>query len=196
MREQIAALTTRPRLLLHVCCAPCAVYCIEELSRSFDLILDFYNPNLETEDEYDKRLGELTRLVREMPDCAVEKILHAPYRHADFLARVSGQEAAPEGGARCTLCFHQRLSAAAAAAEREGADFFTTTLTISPLKDAARINAIGANAARSVKPAWLYSDFKKRGGYQKGTALSKQYALYRQNYCGCEFSKRDSAAVR
>ena len=177
----------RPRLLLHACCAPCSTAVIERLAQRLDITLFFYNPNLDTQDEYSRRAGELDRLSRESGLSAAPIIL--PYTPETFHRAVRGLEGEPEGGARCEACFKLRLRQAAQYAAREGFDFYTTTLTISPMKNAALLNRIGETIGREESLAFLPSDFKKRGGYLRSTQLSKMHRLYRQNYCGCVFSR-------
>lgn len=172
------------RLLLHCCCAPCSSACLERLHDIFKITVLFYNPNIE-EPEYSRRKDELKRFIAltgwaDMLDCDSDP--------ADFYAAVSGLENQKEGGERCLKCFELRLAKTARLAEEGGFDFFATTLTISPLKNAEAINRIGERVAGGAK--WLYSDFKKRNGYLKSAQLSREYCLYRQDYCGCVFSER------
>lgn len=178
-----------PRLLLHGCCAPCSSYVLEYLTRYFSITLHFYNPNIATADEYGKRAAELRRLLDEMPLARPVALVVPPWEHAAFLCCTAGREADPEGGARCVLCYEMRLRAAAEAAKAGGFDFFATTLTISPLKRAPVINEIGFRLAEEMGVRYLPSDFKKRGGYLRSIELSREYGLYRQDYCGCEFSR-------
>ncbi len=195
MTEQLAGFSQndkKPLVLLHVCCAPCSSSVLERLGKTCDLIIDFYNPNIFPPEEYDKRYEELLRLVAALPDNGVVRVLAPNYNHDEFLKTAKGLEHEPERGARCTECFYLRLRHAAARAKAEGADFVTTTLTISPMKEAALLNAVGAAAAKAEGVAWLYSDFKKQNGYKESTRLSEVYGLYRQRYCGCEFSYRDA----
>ena len=177
------------KLLLQACCAPCASHCLSELFGKMQLGVYFYNPNLSDAAEYAKREEELLRLVRETGWATVEACSYSP---EDFAAVAAGYEAEAEGGARCTRCFRLRLTHTALAAKRLGYDAFATTLTLSPLKDAERINRIGAEIARETGVRYLPSDFKKRGGYQHSLELSKAFGLYRQNYCGCVYSMRPS----
>lgn len=175
----------RPRLLLHSCCGPCSSYVIEYLSRCFDVTVYYYNPNIFPREEYEKRLAEQIRLIERLGGAVLTESDYDPER---FYAAAAGLESAPEGGARCTECFRLRLEATAERAALGGFDYFCTTLTVSPHKDAARINAISEElAARYGVPA-LPADFKKREGYKRSIELSKQFGLYRQDYCGCEFS--------
>lgn len=184
----------RPKLLLHACCAPCSSYVIAYLSQYFDICLYFYNPNIAEAAEYERRLAEVRRLVAEMGLSERVTVAAGAYEPETFYAAVRGLEDEPEGGARCTECFTLRLAEAAAAAQARGADYFTTTLTISPHKDSERLNAIGQQLAAQAGVPYLCSDFKKREGFKRSTALSAQYGLYRQDYCGCVFSKRDAAS--
>ena len=175
------------RVLLQACCAPCASHCLSELAGKTRVTVYFYNPNLSEREEYEKRRAELRRLIGETGwadalDCA--------YAPEDFAAVAAGYEDAPEGGARCARCFRLRLEHTAAAAKENGYDLFGTTLTLSPLKNADLINRIGFEAGERYGVEYLPSDFKKRGGYQHSLDLSREHCLYRQNYCGCAFSKR------
>ena len=175
------------RVLLQACCAPCASHCLSELAGKTRVTVYFYNPNLSDREEYEKRRAELLRFIGETGwadalDCA--------YAPEDFAAVAAGYEDAPEGGARCARCFRLRLEHTAAAAKENGYDLFGTTLTLSPLKNADLINRIGFEAGERYGVEYLPSDFKKRGGYQHSLDLSREHCLYRQNYCGCVFSKR------
>lgn len=190
MQEQISAVCDggfsggKPKLLLHCCCAPCSSACLERLKEFFEITVLFYNPNIES-GEYERRKAEIIRFITEtgwanFTDC--------DHNEKEFYSAVKGLENCEEGGARCEKCFELRLKKTAETAEKGGYEFFTTTLTISPLKDAGLINSIGEKLQNGAK--WLYSDFKKRNGYLNSTKLSKKYNLYRQNYCGCVFSRR------
>lgn len=190
--ERIAASGRVPRLLLHVCCAPCSSYVLEYLSHYFDITACFYNPNIAPKSEYDYRAQELVRLTEKMPLprpvlCRIED-----YEPASFLSITKGMENEPEGGKRCTACYRLRLTETAKIAAAENFDYFTTTLSISPLKDAVRLNTIGGELAQEYGIPYLYSDFKKREGYKRSIQLSAEYHLYRQDYCGCIFSKAES----
>ena len=178
-----------PTLLLHACCAPCSSYCLEYLSDFFNITVFYYNPNISLKEEYHHRLEEEKRLISEMPFANPVTITESVYDPREFFSPVKGLENEPEGGKRCEKCFRLRLSAAAQKAKELGADYFTTTLTISPLKNAALLNQIGEEEAAKHGVSWLPSDFKKREGYKRSIQLSAQYDLYRQNYCGCIFSK-------
>ena len=195
----------RPRLLLHSCCAPCSSHCMEYLREYFDLTVYYYNPNIDEEKEYAFRLAEEKRLIaeynrqveegdfasmRSTPAASRIEVLEAPYDPDRWHACVRGLEDCPEGGDRCTVCFGLRLEETARAAREGGFDFFTTTLTISPLKDAERLNRIGQKMGERYGVAFLPSDFKKKDGYRRSTELSGLFGLYRQNYCGCSCSKR------
>ena len=188
MCEQIKRLDGRKKLLLHCCCAPCSSACLERLKDYFDITVLFYNPNIEDE-EYARRKDELLRLVSET---GWAKVLDCEHDTKQFYGAVCGLEREKEGGKRCEVCFGLRLEKTASLAERGGFDYFATTLTISPLKNAELINSIGERLAKVRKVKWLYSDFKKRDGYLKSLRLSKQYNLYRQNYCGCVYSRENT----
>lgn len=190
--EQIIADGRRPRLLLHVCCAPCSSYVLEYLCRYFDITACFYNPNISPKSEYDYRAQELVRLTNQMPLSAPVACRIEDYDPAAFVAIAKGLENEPEGGERCTACYRLRLTETAKIAAAEGYDYFTTTLSISPLKDAVRLNTIGGALAQEYCVPYLYSDFKKREGYKRSIQLSSEYDLYRQDYCGCAFSKAEA----
>ncbi len=180
-----------PRLLLHSCCAPCSSYVLEYLSQYFSITVYYYNPNIDTAEEYAKRAAELRRFVSELPVVNPITVEVGEYEPESFYEAAHGLEAEPEGGARCEACFRLRLGEAARKAVELGADYFTTTLSISPLKDAQLLNALGAEYSECYGVAYLHSDFKKRGGYHRSVELSAEYGLYRQNYCGCIFSKNN-----
>lgn len=190
LEEITANLSGTPRLLLHACCAPCSSYCLEYLTRFFEITLLYYNPNITDPEEYHKRAAELVRLTKEMPLVNPVSVVTAEHDPESFYSAAKGSETAPEGGERCFKCYRLRLEYAAKYAAENTFDYFCTTLSISPLKNAQKLNAIGEELAEIYGIKWLPSDFKKRGGYQRSIELSKQYGLYRQNYCGCEFSKR------
>lgn len=178
-----------PSLLLHVCCAPCSSYCLEYLSQYFSITVYYYNPNISLKEEYGYRLSEEKRLVSLMNFKNPVTVVEGRYNPSEFFEVAKGLENEPEGGKRCEQCFRLRLESAAQIAAKRGFDYFTTTLTISPLKNADMLNSIGAQMGEKYGINWLYSDFKKREGYKRSIVLSKQYDLYRQNYCGCVFSK-------
>lgn len=179
-----------PKLLLHSCCAPCSSYCLEYLSEFFEITVFYYNPNIEPEEEYRFRVREIKRLTEEMPFRHPVTFLEGEYDNAFYHNVVKGLEEEKEGGARCEMCFRLRLERTAQLAKKEKFDYFTTTLSISPLKSAQKLNNIGEEVAEKYGIRYLNSDFKKKGGYQRSIELSKQYELYRQNYCGCIYSKR------
>ena len=194
MQRQIERLTasgSRPRLLLHCCCAPCSSAVLERLTEAFDITALYYNPNIAPRDEYDRRSEELARLIASLPHAGAIDLRVADYDPEAFLRAARGLEREPEGGRRCEACFRLRLGEAARVAREGGYDCFTTTLTISPLKDAQLLNAIGLELAGTPGPAWLHSDFKKREGYRRSCELSREYGLYRQDYCGCAFSRAE-----
>lgn len=175
----------RKKLLLHACCAPCASSCIERVKDNFDLTVYFYNPNVDGEKEYYLRANELVRL------CQAQgvKVVVEEYNPKEFFDQVKGLENQPEGGRRCEKCFLLRLKKSADYAKDNGFDYFTTTLTVSPLKNASMINGIGEKIEKEQLVNYLPSDFKKKNGYLRSIELSREYNLYRQNYCGCTFSK-------
>lgn len=173
------------RLLLHCCCAPCSSACLERLKDYFDITVLFYNPNIESA-EYSRRKNELLRLISET---GWASFLDCDYESEKFYAAVKGLENEKEGGKRCAECFRLRLGKTAETARANGFKLFTSTLSVSPLKNARHINAIG-ESLQSDNLIWLHSDFKKRDGYLRSLALSKEHGLYRQNFCGCEFSRR------
>ncbi len=181
-----------PTLLLHCCCAPCSSYVLEYLTSHFHITVFYYNPNITVRGEYDKRVGELKRLISEQPAVYPVTFSEGRYDPERFYAAAKGYEELPEGGERCFRCYRLRLSEAADAAKAGGFDYFTTTLSISPHKNAAKLNEIGGEEAARVGVPYLFSDFKKSGGYKRSIELSQQYGLYRQNYCGCEFSKKST----
>lgn len=174
----------KPKLLLHACCAPCSSACLERLKDNFKITVFFYNPNIESE-EYLKRKNELIRLINET---GWADYIDCEHDTASFYSAVKGLEKCAEGGKRCEKCFTLRLTRTAKAAKDGGYDYFSTTLTISPLKDEQLINAIGLNLEKEFSVKWLPSDFKKQNGYLRSIALSKEHNLYRQNYCGCIYS--------
>ena len=185
-----------PTLLLHSCCAPCSSYVLEYLSQYFSITLFYYNPNIYPPTEYEHRVEEQQRLIRSLPAVHPISFCPGPYDSDRFYELTRGMENVPEGGERCTVCFRLRLEETARQARAHGFDFFGTTLTVSPHKDAQRLNAIGAELAQQYGVRWLPSDFKKREGYKRSIELSKQYGLYRQEYCGCLYSKPvDNAAA-
>ncbi len=193
--EKILADVTSPQtLLLHSCCAPCSSYCLEYLCKYFVVTVFYYNPNISSDVEYRKRVAEQKKLIetynREQKGYPIQ-IVEGDYEPKVFFEMTKGMEQCPEGGERCFGCFSLRLGETARRAIEGGYDYFATTLTISPLKNAEKINEIGAALAEEYGVAWLPSDFKKKDGYKRSVELSVQYDLYRQDYCGCAFSKAE-----
>ena len=182
------ALGKTPRLLLHACCAPCSSYCLEYLSQYFSITVLFYNPNLYPENEYFKRAEEEKRLIESLPAKNKISLEICDFDPDEFYNAVRGFENSPEGGERCRKCFELRLNKAAKFAKENNFDYFTTTLSISPLKNADILNEVGEEAGRRFSVSHLPSNFKKKGGYARSIVLSGEYSLYRQNYCGCVFS--------
>ncbi len=183
-----------PRLLLHSCCAPCSSYVLEYLSAHFDITVFYYNPNISPAEEFTRRAEEQQRLIAAMPLPRQVQFLCGAYEPERFAAISRGMEHLPEGSERCFACYRLRLEEAAKAAKELGFDYFTTTLSISPLKNAQKLNEIGGKISAAYGVTYLYSDFKKREGYKRSCQLSAEYKLYRQDYCGCTFSKRDALA--
>ena len=177
-----------PKLLLHSCCAPCSSYVLEYLSQYFEITVFYYNPNIYPESEYTKRIWEQQKLIDELPAKHPISFMAGPYDKERFYEMASGLEHVNEGGARCMKCYELRLREAAKIAKNAGFDYFTTTLSISPLKKAERLNEIGQRLGEEYEVEYLLSDFKKKNGYKRSIELSKIYGLYRQDYCGCEFS--------
>lgn len=185
--KHIAALRdARPRLLLQSCCGPCSSYVLEYLTQFFDVTLLFYNPNIQPQAEYEKRLEHQRTVLCHIP----AEIMECDYDGAAFEAVAAGYEDAPEGGERCTRCFLLRLEETARRAAENGFDYFCTTLTVSPHKDAERINRIGMMLAERCGVQWLPSDFKKRNGYLRSIRLAQEWELYRQDWCGCDYSRQ------
>ena len=180
-----------PTLLLHACCAPCSSYVLEYLSSYFKITIFFYNPNISPAAEYEKRVEELHRLVNELPAVYPIKIIDGLYEPEKFYEMARGLEMITEGGARCFACYRLRLEETARIARDHGFDYFTTTLSISPLKNVEKLNTIGEELAGIYQVDYLHSDFKKKNGYKRSIELSTQYGLYRQDYCGCIYSKQE-----
>ena len=183
----------RPRLLLQSCCGPCSSYVLEALTPYFRVTVLYYNPNIQPRAEYDLRLENQRKIIAALPTPSAVDILECDYDGEKYDAAVKGLEAEPEGGARCTVCFRLRLEETAKRASELGYDWFCTTLTVSPHKDAERLNQIGRTLGERYGVAFLPSDFKKREGYKRSIQLSKEYGLYRQDYCGCLYSKSEEA---
>ncbi len=181
-----------PTLMLHSCCAPCSSYVLEYLAEYFRITVVYYNPNISPEAEFRKREEEQRRFISELPVKNPITLLTQNYDPQEFYDAVRGLEKEPEGGKRCFVCYRLRLERAAKLALEQGFDYFTTTLTLSPLKNSQIINRIAEEVSEKYGVKCLPSDFKKREGYKRSIELSKEYGLYRQNYCGCEFSKREA----
>lgn len=188
MEEALKQIEGRPRLLLHSCCGPCSSAVLELLNSYFELVLFYDNPNIYPESEYSLRLKTQKKLVAAMFPGGEIPVMDAPYRPETFEAAVRGLEAEPEGGARCGACFALRLENTARAAFDGGFAYFTTTLTVSPHKNAGVINTLGHELGARYGVAFLPSDFKKRDGYRRSVELACRFGLYRQNYCGCRYS--------
>lgn len=184
----------RKKVFLHSCCAPCSSYCMEYLRKFFDVTVFYFNPNISIREEYEKRVDEQKRLIDcynlEIPEYPLS-FMEGDYDSSAYFTAVKGLEECKEGGERCFVCFELRLRETAKQAKKLGMDYFTTTLTISPLKNAEKINEIGFQIAKEVGVEWLPCDFKKKNGYLRSIELSKKYGLYRQDYCGCAFSKAE-----
>ena len=183
----------RPRLLLQSCCGPCSSYVLEALTPYFRVTVLYYNPNIQPRAEYDLRLENQRKIIAALPTRSEVDILECDYDGEKYDAAVKGLESEPEGGARCTVCFRLRLEETAKRAAELGYDWFCTTLTVSPHKDAERLNQIGKALGERYGVPFLPSDFKKREGYKRSIQLSKEYDLYRQDYCGCLYSKSEEA---
>lgn len=208
----IENLDAHNKLLIHSCCAPCSSYVLEYLSKYFQITVLYYNPNIFPIDEYNYRIEEQDRLIKAImneykrPDGNDKEhsiiplypvsFVAVPYKPEDFYSSIKGHEDDSEGGERCTICYKLRLEYAAKYAKKHDFDYFTTTLSISPLKDAERLNNIGQELEKIYEVKYLYSDFKKKNGYKRSTELSKEYELYRQSYCGCIYSKRERYRIK
>ncbi|MEG0825955.1 MAG: epoxyqueuosine reductase QueH [Bacilli bacterium] len=182
---------TTPTLLLHSCCGPCSSYVLEYLSKYFKITILYYNPNIDTLFEYNKRYNEQIRIIKELPVINKISIIEVPYNNLEYLNYIKGLEQELEGGSRCSKCYLLRLEKTAQLALKNKFEYFTTTLTVSPYKNANKINEIGQMLEKKYHISYLYSDFKKKEGYKRSIILSKEYNLYRQDYCGCIFSKKD-----
>ena len=179
-----------PSLLIHSCCAPCSSYVLEYLSEYFNITVLYYNPNIFPPEEYGKRVDEQRMLIEKMPAKHPVTFLEGTYDREHFYSMANGLEDVKEGGIRCFRCYELRLREAARVAKEGNFDYFTTTLSISPLKNAEKLNEIGIRLGEEYDVPYLISDFKKRDGYKRSTQISREYGLYRQDYCGCEFSIR------
>lgn len=187
MEKIISSLKNKPKLLLHACCGPCSSYVIEYLSEFFDITIYYYNPNIYPENEYVRRKEELEKFLNDFSIHNV-KYVEAEYNPNEYYDVISGLENLKEGGNRCFKCYELRLRKSVEYAKKHDFDFFTTTLSISPYKNALKLNEIGSKLESEYGIKYLYSDFKKKNGYKRSLELSKKYNLYRQEYCGCEFS--------
>lgn len=198
MAAEIAAIPagTVPKLLLHSCCGPCSTAVLEQLMPYFEIYLFYYNPNIAPESEFDRRLETQKQLLEQLSPPHPITLVAPPYDDAPFWEAVRGVEDTPEMGERCERCIAQRMQEAAIAADQLGCDYFASTLTVSPHKNAPYINACGEEIAKNTRARFLPSDFKKGGGYARSVALSAEYELYRQDYCGCPMSLREAEARR
>lgn len=191
--EKLVEQQLRPKLLIHSCCAPCSSYVLEYLSQYFDITIFYFNPNIYPEGEYIRRVEEQKQLIQAMPLASKVSFRQGEYQPLDYYQAIKGLEKEPEGGDRCFVCYELRLREAAMLAKEGGYDYFTTTLSISPHKKSEKLNEIGRKLAAEYGVAYLPSDFKKKNGYKRSIELSKEYNLYRQDYCGCVFSMRESS---
>ena len=189
--KELTKTKKKPKLLLHVCCAPCSSYVLEYLNKYFDITVFYYNPNISTEEEYNKRYNEEIRFVKEYPFDNEIKVINGEYDNVKYEELIKGFEDEKEGGARCFKCYRLRLEESAKYAKEHHFDFFTTTLTISPYKNSQVLNEIGKELKEQYGVEYLYSDFKKKNGYKRSIELSREYNLYRQDYCGCKYSIRN-----
>ena len=190
LEDTLKKLDKKKKLLLHACCAPCSSYVIEYLTNYFDITILYYNPNIDTKEEFEYRFAELKRFVNEFKTKNLVKVVSLGYDNKEYYDEIKGLESELEGGKRCLKCFNLRLKKACLYAKENNFDYFTTTLTISPLKNSKVLNEIGHELETIYGVPYLYSDFKKKDGYKRSIVLSQQYNLYRQDYCGCKFSKR------
>ncbi len=180
-----------PTLFLHSCCAPCSSYVLEYLSKFFKITVFYYNPNIYPDEEYYKRVEEQKQFIKDFKSDNPIDFTEGNFDKNRFYAVTKGMENLPEGGKRCFKCYELRLREAAKYAKTHGFDYFTTTLSISPLKNAQKLNEIGLSLANEYNVKYLVSDFKKKNGYKRSVEISRQYGMYRQNYCGCIFSKQE-----
>ena len=189
LEDTLKSIEPGKKLLLHACCAPCSSYCIEYLSNYFEITVFYYNPNIDTDLEYEKRVNELKRFVSEFKTKYPVHLVVLPHLQEEYLKEVVGLEDEPERGARCLKCYELRLRKSFLYAKENNFDYITTTLTLSPLKNSKVINEIGNKLEKEYDFKYLYSDFKKKEGYKRSIVLSREYNLYRQDYCGCKYSK-------
>lgn len=190
MENQIKNISIKKKLLLHACCAPCSTAVLERISEYFDITIFFYNPNITEKEEYEKRLNEIENFVKNINNKNI-KVLRGKYNPKDFFDMAVGLENEKERGKRCYKCYELRLRETAKVAEELKFDFFTTTLSISPYKNSKWLNEIGERLNSEYTPTYLYADFKKKNGYKRSIELSQKYGLYRQDYCGCIYSKKE-----
>ena len=189
--EEISKLSYTPKILLHSCCAPCSSYVITFLSNYFDITILYYNPNIAPQEEYEKRKNEQIKLIKTLNTKNKLDFLDCDYENNIYNEVIKGYENIPEGGSRCHICFNLRLEKTAKLAKLNNYDYFCSTLTVSPHKNSKVINEIGEKISNKYDIKWLYSDFKKNEGFKQSIELSKKYDLYRQDYCGCIYSKKD-----
>ena len=193
--EELYQKKQAPTLLLHSCCAPCSSYVLEYLSEYFQIVVFYYNPNIYPESEYHMRAEEQMRFLQSLPTKYPVTFTEGTYVPDEFYRCVKGLEHIKEGGERCFACYRLRLEKAAQMAKEKGLDYFASTLSISPLKNSQRLNEIGEQLAKEYGISWLPNDFKKKNGYKRSTELSKEYGMYRQDYCGCVYSLRERRAI-
>ena len=191
MEEIIKNISEGSTLLLHACCAPCSSAVLERLGNFFNISILYYNPNITNKDEYDKRLDEIIKFTNSFKTKYPITVIPGRYDQKEFFDIARGLENEPERGKRCYKCYELRLKETAKIAKEKGFDYFTTTLSLSPYKDAKWINEIGEELEKELEVKFLYSDFKKKNGYKRSIELSKEFNLYRQDYCGCVYSVRD-----
>ena len=189
--EEISKLNSKKNILLHSCCAPCSSYVITFLSNYFDITILYYNPNIYPKEEYEKRKKEQIKLINSLKTKNKLDYLDCDYDNDLYNSLIKGYETCHEGGSRCHICFNMRLEKTAIIAKENNFDYFGSTLTVSPHKNSKIINEIGIELSNKYQIKWLYSDFKKNEGYKQSIELSKKYELYRQDYCGCIFSKKE-----
>ncbi len=182
----------KKKLLLHSCCAPCSSYVISYLTNFFDITVLYYNPNIYPYEEYEKRKNEQLRLIKSLKTKNKISFIDCDYDNDKYILLIKGLEKEKEKGKRCNICYQMRMEKAAVLAKKGNYDYFCTTLSVSPYKNVNLINEIGENLAKKYDIKWLYSDFKKKDGYKKSILLSQKYNLYRQDYCGCIYSKRQT----
>jgi len=190
LTQMLATMGSRPKLLIHSCCAPCSSYVLEYLTNYFEITVFYYNPNIYPEEEYIRRVEEQQNLLNAMPFNFPIKFIQGEFDPVEYYQTIKGYESEPEGGERCFLCYEMRLREAAKHAQDGGYQFFTTTLSISPYKNAEKLNEIGNRLAGEYNTRYLPSDFKKKNGFLRSIELSKEYGLYRQDYCGCIYSMK------